>query len=168
MTAEARIQVQVRLAGLPERAAVIALLQAMDTHYHPERQPCTAADAAALLDRIAADGALGTSFAVAFADGEPAGLVAFTVLHPGVQLKGLLFIKDLFVEARFRNAGIGEAILRFLAGFARERGIGRIDLTTEPDNAGAQRFYERLGFATLPKVFYRLDGESLARLAEEG
>jgi GNAT superfamily N-acetyltransferase len=158
----------VRLATGEDRRHLIALIQAGDRHYHSER-PAPDDDAvAAMLDRIAAEPAFGTRFAVALHEGEPAGFAAFAIIHPGVDLKGLLFLKDLMVMAAFRNVGIGEALMRFLARFALEKGIGRIDLTTELGNLGARRFYERLAMRPLPKVFLRLDGADLARLAQDG
>ncbi|MFY0100128.1 GNAT family N-acetyltransferase, partial [Acinetobacter baumannii] len=79
----------------------------------------------------------GTQFALARHAGRPVGLAAFAVIHPGRRLKGLIFLKDLFVAPEARGLGTGEALMRFLARFAVDNGIGRIDLTAEPHNEGA-------------------------------
>jgi ribosomal protein S18 acetylase RimI-like enzyme len=47
--------------------------------------------------------------------------------------------------------------MRWLAEYARARGLGRIDLTTEAGNRGARAFYERLGAEPMDKVFYRFN-----------
>jgi ribosomal protein S18 acetylase RimI-like enzyme len=58
--------------------------------------------------------------------------------------------------------------MRALAGIARSRGCVRIDWTTERDNLQAQAAYKALGAAILDeKIYYRLDAEAIACLAEE-
>jgi GNAT superfamily N-acetyltransferase len=65
-----------------------------------------------------------------------------------------------------RSAGIGRALLKFLAGHCLAKGIGRIDLTTEDWNEDAISFYDRLGAARHDqKVFLRFDTEGLRKLA---
>ena len=50
------------------------------------------------------------------------------------------------------------ALLQFLADQCLEKGIGRIDLTTEDWNEGAIRFYEKLGAKRHDqKIFLRFD-----------
>ena len=76
-------------------------------------------------------------------------------------------MKDLFTVEEARGLGIGEAIMRYLARYALDRGCGRFDWTTEDGNARAMAFYERLGARRVTdKVYYRLDGDTLAKLAE--
>ena len=69
--------------------------------------------------------------------------------------KGVLYAKEIFVHREARGQGVGEALFAFLKAEAVRRGIGRIDLTTDPGNDGAQRFYERLGGERTEKVAYR-------------
>jgi GNAT superfamily N-acetyltransferase len=83
------------------------------------------------------------------------GLAAFAILRPGRDLKGVLYAKEIFVQSEERARGAGEALFAFLKAEAQRRGIGRIDLTTDPANSGAQRFYERLGGERAEKVAYR-------------
>ena len=84
------------------------------------------------------------------------------IAHPGIDLERLLFLKDLFVRDDARNAGVGRALIGFLAGHCLSQGIGRIDLTTEDWNEGALRFYAGLGAERHDqKVFLRLSGEAL-------
>ncbi len=118
---------------------------------------------------MAADGvggAGGTRFVLAFAADQPVGFASFAVLYPGVALKGMLFLKDVFVVAEHRGQGVGERIKQYLAQFCAAQGIARIDWVVK--TARSQLFYERLG-ATVQtrKRAMRLDGQALADLAEK-
>lgn len=155
----------IRLAGPADHADIVLVNQAMDRHYNPQLEPNTVEEVTDLLRRIERDRRFGTQFALARRDGQPMGFAIFAVIHPGRRLNGLIFLKDLFVVPEARNLGLGDALMRFLARFARDNGIGRIDLTAEPHNADAMRFYERLGMTVRPAVYYRLEGEGLDRLA---
>ncbi|HET6468080.1 MAG TPA: GNAT family N-acetyltransferase [Geminicoccaceae bacterium] len=76
-----------------------------------------------------------------------------------------LFLEDLFVHAWARGLGVGERLMRRLAGLALEQGCARLDLAVLDWNP-ARGFYERLGFQ--PRAAwqpYRLDGDALRRLA---
>jgi GNAT superfamily N-acetyltransferase len=101
-------------------------------------------------------------FALAFVEGQVSGLASVAIAHPGVDLERLLFLKDLFVRDQVRGAGVGRALIDFLADHCLSHGIGRIDLTTEDWNEGALRFYARLGAERHgQKIFLRLSGDAL-------
>ncbi|SFA99430.1 hypothetical protein SAMN04515620_11175 [Collimonas sp. OK607] len=56
--------------------------------------------------------------------------------------------------------------MKSLAVLAKERGLGRIDWTADPDNPRLLSFYNDIGGARRhDKVFYRLDAEALTKLA---
>jgi ribosomal protein S18 acetylase RimI-like enzyme len=99
---------------------------------------------------------------------EPLGLACVGVLRPGRDLKGLVFVKDVFVRDEARGRGIGTRLMRFLARFAIAQGLGRIDLTTPVGNAGAQRLYAALGGIVQHKVCFSFPIESLERLSSDG
>ncbi|RUU10460.1 GNAT family N-acetyltransferase [Mesorhizobium sp. M6A.T.Ca.TU.002.02.2.1] len=70
-------------------------------------------------------------------------------------------------DATALAAGIGRALIGFLAGHCLREGIGRIDLTTEDWNEGALRFYDGLGAERHgQKIFLRLSGEALKAIAK--
>lgn len=155
----------VSLATLDDVDSVAALLVALDEHYlgkgaAPPMEAARAMVARTLEERE------GTHFAVGRLGGRPVALACFARVRPGHRLQGVLWLKDLFVMEEARGQGLGRAMLAFLAEDAARHGLGRIDLTTERDNAGAQRFYERTGAAAKPKVFYRFEGEALAALTK--
>ena len=82
---------------------------------------------------------------------------------PGVHLE------DLFVLPRFRGQGLGEAMLRHLAGIAVERGCGRFEWSVLDWNDPAIRFYRKLGAEPLDGwTTFRLDRDAIRRLAEGG
>ena len=162
-----RTMLDIRLCGGDDQADVARMNRAMDLFYNPAIEPSPAGDVIGLLQRIEADPELGTQIALARQDGEPVGIAFFALIHPGRRLGGVLFLKDLFVIEDARGQGVGEALVRFLAAHARAKGIGRLDLTAEPHNAGAQRFYERMGMVVRPAIYYRLEGEALVALTAE-
>ena len=153
-------EITVRFAGPEDGDTLAALVDAMDRYYEdPERNP---GETRAAANRWLRGEQGDTRFVLALTGDTPLGLAVVGVLYPGNALKGLLFLKDLFVSAEHRDRGIGQDLMRFLAVFCRDHDIGRIDWVIETDKA--QRFYERLGAATQPhKKFMRLDGTALGR-----
>ena len=66
-------------------------------------------------------------------------------------------LDDVTVAAGATGRGVGTAMLAALAAHLAARGVARIDCGCHRDNAGAWRFYERLGFVPL-------DEERIAKL----
>ena len=66
-------------------------------------------------------------------------------------------LDDVTIRAGWQGRGVGSAMLEALAAHLRAEGATRIDTACHRDNAGAWRFYERLGFVPLNE-------ERLARL----
>jgi ribosomal protein S18 acetylase RimI-like enzyme len=56
-----------------------------------------------------------------------------------------VYVQDLWVEDRFRGAGIGEALLQRCAALTRADGGTYMRLAVDVRNLGAQKFYSRLG-----------------------
>ncbi|OIQ81037.1 acetyltransferase YpeA [mine drainage metagenome] len=80
-----------------------------------------------------------------------------------------LTVHDLYVEEGGRGQGAGRALLAAAAAQAQARGCVRLDVNVLDWNHAARAFYERAGFTPLSGWLpYRLQGEALARLAEEG
>lgn len=101
-------------------------------------------------------------------DGDAAvGLATYSFLWPAEGVTASLYLKELFVVEASRCHGIGELLMRHLARIATQRGCSRMEWTTDSPNTQARAFYDRLGAPVQEtKVFYRLDGEAVARLAE--
>lgn len=78
--------------------------------------------------------------------GDVVGLISVvcyqTWFHPG----GTALINELIVDELARNQGIGKRLIDAAIEEARKRGMDEIEVGTEGDNLGAQRFYQRCGF----------------------
>jgi GNAT superfamily N-acetyltransferase len=68
-----------------------------------------------------------------------------------------LFLKELYVGARARSAGVGERLIDAIREEAVQRGCTRVIWTTGEQNKGSQRFYDRLGMRREGKVYYVMD-----------
>lgn len=136
----------------------------MDAHYRPGEALPAPSDYAAMAEATIRTQE-GTRFVVCYEGDESAGLGCFAVLRPGRDLKGLIFIKDLYVRAAMRGRGHGRAMMGFIAGFALEQGIARIDLATDIANDGARRLYEALGGVMRPAVYFSFPESALKTLA---
>jgi ribosomal protein S18 acetylase RimI-like enzyme len=58
-----------------------------------------------------------------------------------------LYVVDLFVDPAARGQRVGQRLLRMSAERFAARGASFIKLEVDEANAGAQRFYARLGFS---------------------
>ncbi|MGY1770996.1 N-acetyltransferase family protein [Blastococcus sp. SYSU D00813] len=84
-------------------------------------------------------------------DGAPVGYVsAVRQLHLWTG-GDVLALDDLYVRPGCRDAGVGRRLMGALAALAAPEQL-LIRWGMEPDNAGAQRFYRRLGATLRPKV----------------
>jgi ribosomal protein S18 acetylase RimI-like enzyme len=54
-------------------------------------------------------------------------------------------LSDLYVEKPFRGKGVGERLFKEVAKFAENKGADMIKLHVDSKNAGARRFYEKMG-----------------------
>lgn len=95
------------------------------------------------------------------------GILSMFEMFPGVALRPVWFMKELYVAEWARSRGIGEALIREAAKIVVEQGGSRLDFTTGRDNSGAQRFYSRVGAGEVECVVLRFDEAALARLAQQ-
>src|SRR5688572_11673340 len=66
------------------------------------------------------------------------------------------FLDDLFIQAPFRDAGLGTAALREVRTFCVERSVRALHLETGRDNAVAQALYRRAGFTVTDRQLLTL------------
>jgi GNAT superfamily N-acetyltransferase len=92
-------------------------------------------------------------------DPDPHAVGACVVCHAISTSRGTLVAKldDVTVRRGWQGRGVGGAMLAALAARLRDLGVTRIDCGCHRDNAGAWRFYERMGF-------HPLDEERIALL----
>ena len=80
-----------------------------------------------------------------------------------------LYLEDLYVLPEYRGKGYGKAILRKLASIAVERGCGRMEWVCLDWNRPSIDFYRSLGAKPMDEwTIYRLQGETLRKLAQDG
>jgi GNAT superfamily N-acetyltransferase len=79
-------------------------------------------------------------------DGTAAGLCLVVACPASLTLGEFWMVRDLYVEPRWRRAGVARGLLDAVSAAALERGALRLSLQTEEDNADALRLYERYGF----------------------
>jgi GNAT superfamily N-acetyltransferase len=106
---------------------------------------------------------------IAWKNGEAAGFALFFHNFSTFLGRRGLWLEDLFVRTGHRRQGCAQALLRTLAGIARDRGCGRFEWTVLDWNESAIRFYRGLGAAVLPDWrIVRVVGPALDGLADGG
>lgn len=133
--------VTIRRAQARDAATLLALIQALAAYEgHAGALLTDEATLAADCERYGAY--------LAERDGVALGFVSFTVGYSIWWGGEYLALDDLYVADAARGAGVGERLMHAIAGECLSRGYRYARWTVERDNAGAQRFYGRLG-ATL-------------------
>ncbi|MBB4348195.1 GNAT family N-acetyltransferase [Aliirhizobium cellulosilyticum] len=146
-------------AALPRLAVLIEEMQA---HYEV---PCPAR--AEIIAGLQAR-PQGAEILVAEREESVIALCAFSAIYPGPGLNPGIFLKELYVGRTSRGLGVGRSLMRELAALAGRRGLSRIDWTADAQDDRLLAFYDEIGGVAKPeKLFYRLDGEALARLGDE-
>jgi len=83
---------------------------------------------------------------VAEAEGYVIGMATGQVTISTAEGGPALLIEDVVVAEAWRGRGTGRLLLAALAGWAEERGIGRLQLLADRNNQPALDFYQRLGW----------------------
>ena len=80
-----------------------------------------------------------------------------------------IYLEDLFVRPEYRGRGCGKALLCRLAAIAKEEGCGRLEWWCLDWNKPSIDFYKSMGAVPMEEwTVYRVTGETLDKLAEEG
>jgi ribosomal protein S18 acetylase RimI-like enzyme len=77
-----------------------------------------------------------------------------------------IYIVDLYVASEARNRRIGAKLVGEAARRGKAQGSRFVKLEVHAGNMGAQRFYERLGFARHDDRLFILEGDSLNQMIE--
>jgi GNAT superfamily N-acetyltransferase len=110
---------------------------------------------------------LGAEVAIGYFEQKPVGFVLFFHNYSTFLGRPGIYIEDLFVDEAFRRRGFGGALLRHVAGLARERECGRLEWSVLDWNQPAIQFYKNLGAVPMSEwTVYRVTGEELKKLAE--
>jgi ribosomal protein S18 acetylase RimI-like enzyme len=96
------------------------------------------------------------------------GMLVFYIIPFTFRARPTLFIKELYVAESGRGRGVGEGLMRAAAKSAVDLGCAAIKWQVADWNAGARKFYERLGATPDPVwVDYALSETALRELADE-
>jgi GNAT superfamily N-acetyltransferase len=131
----------------PARAADIdALCALLDDLFSIERdfQPDRARQRRGL-ELLLAAGAQ-AQVLVAERDGVVVGMVSAQCTISTAEGAEVATLEDLVVSRAERGAGLGTALLRALEAWAAERGLPRLQLLADRDNAPALQFYAKAGW----------------------
>jgi GNAT superfamily N-acetyltransferase len=74
--------------------------------------------------------------------------IAYAIFFPNLAtFRGQrgIYLEDIFITKNARGRGLGEMMLKYIAGHAKARGFERIDFQVLQWNTPAIEFYERLG-----------------------
>lgn len=98
-------------------------------------------------------------------DGEPQGFALFFHNFSTFEGRPGIYLEDLFVRPAARGAGLGRALLAYLAKLTIERDCARLEWSVLDWNAPAIGFYERLGARAMNDwTIMRVDADALMRL----
>lgn len=82
---------------------------------------------------------------VAFEDNVPIGYAIFYPNFATFRGQRGFYLEDIYITKEARGKGVGEAMIKYLAKEAKERGFERIDFLVLDWNTPALKFYEKLG-----------------------
>lgn len=105
------------------------------------------------------------------ADGRVVGLTAIVLQHslvdPHPHSSGQCQVKELYVGEQARNAGVGQALMAWVARYALEHGCARMDWNVKVGNHRGRAFYEGLGATRVAdRLSYRLEREGMDKLVD--
>ena len=87
-------------------------------------------------------------------DGITTGFVQMYPSFCSVDAIKIYILYDLYVDASFRNSGVGALLMNRASKYAKEHGASRIDLMTATSNKPGQHLYEKLGYKRVLEGFY--------------
>jgi GNAT superfamily N-acetyltransferase len=132
-----------RPSDIPAAAALVARLFEIEADFIPD--PVVQARALSLLVALPPDRA---RVAIARAGDAVVGTASAQLVVSTGEGALSAWIEDVFVEAGWRGRGVGRRLLADLLAWARAQGATRAQLLIDLDNAPAEAFYARLGWAS--------------------
>lgn len=127
---------------LEAMADLLAELFTLESDFRPER-----AKQLRGLRLILDNPGLGRLFVVRAGD-QIAGMANALLTVSTAEGCPVLLLEDVIVKAQFRGRRLGRRLVEHVLAWAATRGITRVTLLADRDNAPARAFYESLGFRT--------------------
>lgn len=88
---------------------------------------------------------------IAYVDDKAVGFAQLYPLWSSVSIKPMYILNDLYVDSKYRNQGIGEALINRAKHLCQAENNKGLAIQTAFDNP-AQHLYERLGFKKDPDL----------------
>ena len=104
---------------------------------------CVVSTAADMVRMLQPD--YGLRAVLAFMGNQPVGFATFYLTLSTFAGRSGLYIEDLYVDEGFRKAGVGRALMAWLATWALDHDCDRMSWMALDWNHAAHHFYERLG-----------------------
>lgn len=103
---------------------------------------------------------------IAIGDGEAVGYAIFFPFFASFRGERGLYLEDIYITDKARGKGVGEMMLKEIAGLAKKRGFERIDFQVLDWNENAIKFYEKLGaVSNEDENHFKFSGDAFERLA---
>jgi len=156
--------VAIRTATAADAEAIHAFIRGLAEY---EREPDAVEVTPATLRRQLAAEPAPFECLIASVEGRDVGMALYYTTYSTWRGRVGVHLEDLFVSEAYRRRGVGEALVRHLAGLVEARGWGRLEWAVLEWNAPAIAFYERLGGEPLAEWrTWRLGTTALSRLAD--
>jgi GNAT superfamily N-acetyltransferase len=101
------------------------------------------------------DGAADHRVFVVEGEGRAVGMATVQVLISTAEGGPVGLVEDVVVAPEHRGRGLGRRLLAAVEGWAYQRGLARLQLLADRENAPALRFYEQAGWAPTQLVCWR-------------
>lgn len=132
------MQVTIRAASRGDENTVVSLIQQLAAD-DGETSPLSADYVKEYLH------APGSVILLAEADGQPVGLLSYSVRPDLYHAGDSAYIENLVVAQGRRGEGIGSALLKHTLAALEAAGCAEVSIATMPENQGAQRLYKSHG-----------------------
>lgn len=145
--------------------SLVDLLHDMSVHYNADEASTREAVRANLVENILGPNS-DVRLVAARAGPRVVGLAAISLLYPAPKERGQVFMKELYVVSDHRGKGVGQQLMRWVAGYAVRRNCARFDWTVDASNAKALSFYREIGAThVFDKLYFRFEGSALETFA---
>jgi GNAT superfamily N-acetyltransferase len=92
--------------------------------------------------------------------------LTYSLVEPAPDQQRHCQLKELYVTSSQRSAGVGKAIMAWVARYAADHGCARIDWPVKAGNARGIAFYKGLGAQQVTeRLSFRISGDRLDKLA---
>ncbi len=157
------LEVEVRFYQSHDLASTVDCFAQLLSHYSPKKIFIKSVLKEKIDEQFADDHST-LKLIVALDQKKVIGLATTAELFPAMDDTTQLFIKELFVKESYRRRGVATTMMKFIAHYALENGMNRIDWLVDSDNEAAMSFYRRFaGDPISNKSVFRLENEALQK-----